>query len=72
MKLGAQVTYPELDQFNDAWSRIGEAMTAVETTKKRVAQVRQQHSELMKVVTLGSEGERRIPDVVGLTPDRET
>jgi predicted ATPase len=27
--------YSELDQFNDAWRCIGEAMTAVETTKER-------------------------------------
>ena len=27
--------YAELDQFNDAWRCIGEAMTAVQTTKER-------------------------------------
>ena len=28
--------YAELGQFDDAWQSIGEAMTAIETTKERV------------------------------------
>jgi len=30
--------YAELDQFNDAWRCIGEAMTAVETTKQKLSE----------------------------------
>jgi hypothetical protein len=40
--------YPELDQFDDAWRCIGEAMTAVETTNERwcVAEIHRMAGEI--------------------------